>query len=312
MRHGQIPGGRQYNTTCLSDLFQRPGILRGARSILLFCFLLSLPASLGSCRKLPGPVTDEPVPEAPPVVDSMTVSLRFDAGGQAVRRVDLFCYSSTGTESLLKHMLCSNLSDTLSLKVPEDAGTVICIANSPHAFNLNALARFDAMKQLRFNFLDDDPAEPVLGGMAVIRDGSCSLSLKPLLCCITLVSVANTLDGYELLEEPRVRLRDIPDSAEILRESDFRPAELIDAGPWTSLPYDVGYFPQKPGIRLWCYPNDTPENVLGTPRPCLEFECLILGKTCTFEVPMPPLPRGCSKEVELTVNGPGDYRYKIR
>lgn len=309
MRNGQIPGGRQH--TCLSDQFQRSGILRNARSILFFCFILSLPASLGSCKKIPAPA-DDPAPEVPPVADSVSLSLRLDAGGRTVRRLDLFCYSGAGTEVLLLHRRCDGLPDTLSLKVPEEAGTVVCVANSPHAFNLNALGRLDAMKQLRFNYLDDNPTEPVLGGMAEIREGACSLSLAPLLCCITLVSVANTMDGYELLEEPRVRLRDIPDSAEILREADFRPSELIDAGPWTALPYDVGYFPQKSGIKLWCYPNDTPENVLGTPRPCLEFECQILGKTCTFEVPLPPLPRGCSKEVELIVNGPGDYRYKIR
>ena len=108
------------------------------------------------------------------------------------------------------------------------------------------------------------------------------------------------------------RLLDLPDNAEILRDKDFRPTELLDAGPWTALPYDIGFFPQEPGISLWCYPNDTPEDILGVPRPTLEFECRIEGERCSFEVPLPPLPRGCSKEVELTVDGPSKYMYSVR
>ena len=104
----------------------------------------------------------------------------------------------------------------------------------------------------------------------------------------------------------------LPNAAEILREQEFRPTELIDAGPWSKLPYDVGFFSQEPGITLWCYPNDTPEDVLGVPRPSLEFECKIRGETCSFSVPLPPLPRGSSREVELTVDGPGSFHYKFR
>ena len=96
-----------------------------------------------------------------------------------------------------------------------------------------------------------------------------------------------------------------------LRQQDFRPTELIDAGAWTLLPCDVGYFSQEPNLTLWCYPNDTPEDILGVPRPSLEFACEIAGTTCSFEVPLPPLPRACSKEVIITVDGPGNFRYEI-
>ena len=127
-----------------------------------------------------------------------------------------------------------------------------------------------------------------------------------------LTKICNTMDGYELLESPRVRLRDLPDAAEILRESEFRPTELIDSDQWIELPYDVGYFAQDLALELWCYPNDTPEDVLGVPRPSLELECCICGSTCSFEVPLPPLPRGCTKQVEITVDGPRNYRYNVQ
>lgn len=240
------------------------------------------------------------------------MQLKITAGSWPVGRLDVFCYGTEGTQELALHARLDSLPGDLALSVPEGDKAVVCIANSPHDFNLGALGRFDAMRQLNYSFQDDDPREPVLGGWAELPDSGGAVVLQPLLCCVVLASVANTMDGYELLEEPRVRLRDLPDAAEILRERDFRPAELIDAGPWVPLPHDVGFFPSEPQISLWCYPNDTPENVLGTPRPSLEFECTIRGEVCSFNVPLPPLPRAGTAEVSLTVNGPDDFRYRIR
>ena len=237
---------------------------------------------------------------------------RLEAGGAPVRRLDLFVYAGEGTRPLLAHWRTDSFRDTVSLKTPVGGNILIAVANSPHNFNLGALSRYDAMERLSYGFADDDPAFPVLGGSVPAPHDSGTVRLNPLLCRIVLASVANTMDGYELLEDPRVRLRDIPDAAEVLREKDFRPGTFIDCGPWTALPCDVGYFPQEPGTVLWCYPIDLPENLLGTPRPFLEFECRIRGESCSFEVPLPALPRGCTKTVELTIDGPGSYDCRIR
>lgn len=254
----------------------------------------------------------EPAPAPAPVVDSTETVIRFLAGTEDVQQLDLFIYSASGTRELEQHIQYSDLPDRLIIRTPTGEKILVGIANSPLRFNLNALARFDAMEQLRYQFADDNPDRPILGGSVTTQENSGTISLQPLLCKVRLVKVSNTMDGYELLEAPRVRLLDLPDAAEILKQCEFRPAELLDSGPWHDLPYDVGYFPQEPGITLWCYPNDTPETVLGVPRPTLEFECTIRGETYSFEVPLPPLSRGCAKEVELIVDGPGSYRYKVK
>ena len=267
-----------------------------------------------SCQKLPAeaPPPDEETAPPPAAVDSVLTRVRLSAGDHAVRTLDLFVYDGGGTQALEKHLLYDRLPDSLSFLTTAGEKILVGIANSPRRFNLAALGRYDAMQKLAFSFSDDDPASPVLGASATTAGQAGALDLRSLLCRIVLRTVTNTLDGYELLEEPRVRLIDLPDNAEILREMDFRPAELLDAGPWAALPCDVGFFPQEPGISLWCYPNDTPEEILGVPRPSLEFECRIAGERCSFTVPLPPLPRGCSKEVDLTVDGPGKYTYQIR
>ncbi|MCR4824136.1 MAG: hypothetical protein K5849_02140 [Bacteroidales bacterium] len=211
-----------------------------------------------------------------------------------------------------RHLQLDSLPGEILLPSLPGEKILVGIANSPHRFNLNALGRFEAMEQLEYRFQDDDPDFPIMGGFCISLEESGTVPLRPLRCRIILASVSNTMDGYELLEAPRVRLRDLPDAAKILSEKDFRPSELIDAGDWQALPHDVGFFPQQPGIVLPCYPNDTPENVLGVPRPALELECIIGGENCSFEVPLPPLARGSTHEVEITVNGPDDYQYKVR
>ena len=275
-------------------------------------YLFLLPALLGSCRK--DPVPDAPVDETPPapVVDSVLTTVRLEAGGREVRTLDLFIYAPDGIRDLEHHVHLDHLPDELCLRTPPGEKLLAAVANSPRSFNLKALERYDAMEQLGFPFADDDPESPILGGSGTTQELTGTVSLQPLLCRVVLAAVCNTMDGYELLENPRVRLRDLPASAEILRLQDFRPVELLDAGPWAALPYDVGYFPQEPDITLWCYPNDTPEDVLGVPRPTLEFACEIRGSACSFDVPLPPLARGAALTVELIINGPDDFRYKIR
>lgn len=271
-----------------------------------------LPALLGSCQREPVPDLPDEDPEPAPVIDSVLTHVGILADGQPVRKLDLFIYDAEGLRQLERHIERDDCPDTLDIPTLPGDKLVVGIANSPRRFNQKALERYDAMELLRFDFADDDPACPILGASACTDGQSAEITLRPLLCRITLAKISNTMDGYELLEDPRIRLRDLPASAEVLREEEFRPAELIDAGEWTRLPCDVGFFSQEPGISLWCYPNDTPETVLGVPRPALEFECSIRGVSCRFEVPLPPLPRGCSKEVELTVDGPGSFRYAVQ
>lgn len=303
--------------TYLSLPFRRRRPLHGA-GIFLFCYcfcLFLLPALLGSCRKDPGP--DGPSGDTPPapVADSSYACIRLQAGGHEIRDLDIFVYDAKDIRALDAHLTLSaadGLPDSLHVRVPTGEKIFVAIANSPRKFNLKALERYDAMEQLSFAFGDDDPARPILSGSCEAPDQRGTVVLQPLLCRVVLTSISNTMDGFELLESPRVRLRDLPDRTEVLRQKDFRPAELLDAGPWVELPCDVGFFPQEPHTALWCYPNDTPENVLGVPRPALELSCGIKGETCSFSVPLPPTVRDSRVEVEITVDGPDSFRYRIR
>lgn len=309
MKNFSNPASRQTLHTCLSlSLRHRRPLRRAGKSLTRYCYyLFLLPALLGSCWR--EPVPDGPVDDTPtvPAVDSVLTTVRLDAGGREVHALDLFIYASGGIRGLEHHIHLDHLPDELCIRTPPGEKLLAAVANSPRSFNLKALERYDAMEQLSFSFADDDPDAPILGGSGATQELTGTVSLAPLLCRVVLAGVSNTMDGYELLENPRIRLRDLPAGAEILRRKDFRPTELLDAGPWAALPYDIGYFPQEPRVTLWCYPNDTPEDILGVPRPTLEFACEIRGKACSFDIPLPPLARGATVEVGLTVDGPDDY-----
>lgn len=313
MKNTSTPRSRQCSTPFLdTDPVRRRRPLHGAGSTLPSCLLVLsclLPALLGSCERepIPGTPDDTDLPEA---VDSVLTRISMQEDGYPVRKLDLFVYVSDGLRTLERHLTLESPSGELNLPTLPGEKILVGIANSPYRFNQKSLERYDSMEQLAFDFVDDDPECPVLGGMVTTREQQGQIVLKPLLCRIELAKVSNTMDDYELLEDPRVRLTDMPGAAEILRREEFRPAELID-GKWSPLPYDVGYFPQTPGITLWCYPNDTPETVLGVPRPTLEFACRIRGTEQVFEVPLPPLPRGSSVQVELIVDGPGSFSFKL-
>ena len=313
MKNVVKPGSRQTPKKCPVHSHRHRRPLRGAGNTLLrYChYLFLLPALLGSCRK--DPVPDLPADDTPvPAVDSVLTTIRLEAGGREVRTLDLFVYAADGIRGLEQHRHLDHLPDELCLRTPPGEKLLAAVANSPRGFNLKALERYDAMERLSFPFADDDPDTPILGGSGATQELTGTDSLQPLLCRVVLSAVCNTMDDFELLENPRVRLRDLPDAAEILRQQDFRPTELLDAGPWTALPCDVGFFPQEPGITLWSYPNDTPEDILGVPRPTLEFACEIRGKTCSFDIPLPPLARAATVKTEITIDGPDDFRYKIR
>lgn len=315
MKNSTKPRSRQRSyLNLLNGPFRHDRSLRHAGSPLTYCALLCvlflLPALLGSCQREPVPGYEEDPPVLP--VDSVLTCIRVQPDGYPVRTLDLFVYGADGLRSLERQVTLEEPQDTLLLPTLPGEKILVGIANSPHRFNRKALERYDAMEQLTFKFTDDDPSCPILGGFCTTDNHDGEIHLQPLLCRVVLTKVCNTMDGYDLLEDPHVRLRDLPDAAEILRKEEFRPTELLDADKWVLLPCDVGYFPQEPGLILWCYPNDTPEDVLGVPRPALEFECSIRGQMCSFEVPLPPLPRGCSKSVEITIEGPGSFRYNIQ
>ena len=294
------------------DRVQGNGRLPDRRSIIIvYSLLVLLPAFLVfSCRKTE-PSTPSTDSEVPQQRDSAVYILRLNAPVQSIRQLDIFIYETEGIQALEKHISRKDMPLVLEVKLAKGEKTVAVVANSPRRFKTASMSRYSALAQLSYEFKEDDPDAPIMSGTARILEEETEIRLEKMLCEVVLSSIGNTMDDYVLLESPRIRLRGINARVSFFSEEEYLPSETIDKGEWVSLPYDIGYYPQEPGTRLLCYPNETPESNIGQDRTCLEMECTIEGKKCSFMVDLPPFGRASKTEVRLSVDGPGSFSYTV-
>ncbi len=296
------------------DRFPSEGSLpyRRSLSFVVYSLLVLLPAFLvANCGKEPagGGGTDIPEEERR---DSAVTLISFAHSDRPVERLDVFIYETEGIQKLEKHIRLDSLPESMEVYASKGDKLIAAIANSPKQFNLTALSRYSAVSQISYDFSDDSPEMPIMSGSAKSSGQQAGIELAPMLCKVVLGTIANTMDDYELLEEPRIRLRGLNAAAKFFNTEKHLPGETIDKGVWVSLPYDIGYYPQEPGTELYCYPNETAESVIGQDRTALELECGIKGRRYSFTVDLPPFGRASSMEVEISVDGPGAFSSSVR
>lgn len=227
---------------------------------------------------------------------------------------DLFIYSKGGTGKLLSYTHYDSIGETLTFELEEDCGacTGVLITNCPFRFNLNALDRLDSMQKLSYRLKDEDPKRPLCSGCFDLSgDPLERVDLQPLMCRVILESISNGLDRYRLLESPAIWLNGASSSARVLQTEDFRPENNEEEAEKEYLEYDIGFYTQHPGTALYCYPNDTPENILGVEKPELIFECTIDKVTRNYSVPLPPLKRGSTTRVNLVIDSEEKHYYQF-
>jgi len=268
-----------------------------------------------SCNGSGIPFTDTTFPDKSgnAIVDSTSLHLSFltDSGisSSVPHSLDIFIYSSGLLE---QHRRYSGFPSEIDLTVTAlGVKTVVGIADFPFSFKLSALEKLESLSLMDFSLEDENYLHPL---MSARREGEGELVLSPLLSCIRFVSISSALDGYELLENPKVWLSGINTSCGILQESGFRPTEDVedtDDDRKIALPSDIGLFTQYPDIRLFSYPNDASDDLLGCIRTRINFSCRIRGEECHFSSVLPPFSRNTSLDAELTVFSETECLWKI-
>lgn len=296
------------------DRFKRQGSLPDRRSIIIIVYslLVFLPAFLVLSCKKDDPQASSPGGDATEKKDSAAFVIRFSAAVNTTKALDIFIYDDEGLGTLEKHISRADMPPSLEVRLAKGKKMIAAVANSPKKFKTSSMSRQSVLPQVIYEFKEDSRDNPIMSGSARTSGEEAEILLEPMLCTVVLKSISNTMDDYELLESPRVRLRSINAKASFFtEEEEYLPTETVDKGEWSSLPYDIGYYPQEVGIELDCYPNETPESSLGLDRTYLELECTIKGKKCSFLVDLPPFGRASRTEVELTVDGPGSFSYSF-
>ena len=316
----------------------------------LISLLLSPVFLVNSCRKtVPD---DMPDPAPLPARDTVwrTLAIRYAGiAGTAPSGccLDLFIFDDTEGRPVDRILHFEGNPEEVEFRCLDGAKIVAAVANSPKAFNPAAIARYSSLDLIYYGFDEDDPQMPIMGGTCRLSEKLVSseisddivhvsdiaghpsgftgkpgrepvvvkpdeIVLTPLLCRICVESISNGLDGYELLEEPRVRLRNINGSAKLFNDGPYQPQEMIDYGEWVELPYDVGMFPQELSIVLDCYPNESGEDEITAFRTELELECTIRGSKERFSVPIPEIDRASSVSCHISVYDEGHADCEFR
>lgn len=268
-----------------------------------------------SCSRVAEELPQEEVIVA---VDSCWLGLKFSIDNNVyesmpeVRRLDLLLYDANGMGSIELWNRYEALPDSITLRTAKRAVTAIAIANSPRSFSRAAIERYDSIELLCYEFGEDAPDYPLMSGMCSMEPGSPGqITLAPLVSRVQLCEVSNSMKDYVRLEDPRVYLKNLNSSAEILRFSGFRPTESLERSDPAPLPYDIGIFAQHPMTELFCFPNDSPEPSIGTPWTTLVLECEISGQTCRFPVELEGLERNKTLHIDLNVLSPDQHESHI-
>ena len=332
---------------------QTPRTLPGNRKILyttLISLLLSPVFLVNSCRKT---VPDDmPDPAPLPARDTVwrTLAIRYAGiAGTAPSGccLDLFIFDDTEGRPVDRILHFEGNPEEVEFRCLDGAKIVAAVANSPKAFNPAAIARYSSLDLIYYEFGEDDPQMPIMGGTCRLGEKLVSseisddivhvrdiaghpsgftdkpgrepvevkpdeIVLTPLLSRICVESISNGLDGYELLEEPRVRLRNINGSAKLFNDGPYQPQEMIDYGEWVGLPYDIGMFTQELSIVLDCYPNESGEDEITAFRTELELECTIRGTKERFSFPIPEIGRASSVSCHISVYDEGHADCEFR
>ena len=316
----------------------------------LISLLLSPVFLVNSCRKtVPD---DMPNPAPLPARDTVwrTLAIRYAGiAGTAPSGccLDLFIFDDTEGRPVDRILHFEGNPEEVEFRCLDGAKIVAAVANSPKAFNPAAIARYSSLDLIYYGFDEDDPQMPIMGGTCRLGEKLVSseisddivhvsdiaghpsgftdrpgrepvevkpdeIVLTPLLSRICVESISNGLDGYELLEEPRVRLRNINGSAKLFNDGPYQPQEMIDYGEWVGLPYDIGMFTQELSIVLDCYPNESGEDEITAFRTELELECTIRGTKERFSFPIPEIGRASSVSCHISVYDEGHADCEFR
>lgn len=184
---------------------------------------------------------------------------------------------------------------------------IVAVANSANEkSDWSSISSLEGMMKSTASIWEEDPASPVMCGTAEVSMGeetSCSIEMVPLLSEIKVNSLCCDFTGRpyedEVLSDIKIYLINVNAAVPIFHEEDFMPTEIINAAGLSEedmarishpemlscrMDSQVGNNTVYPGISLYCFPNDCPEQSLGSPFTRLVIEGKLCGHTCYYPI----------------------------
>lgn len=241
-----------------------------------------------------------------------TVVTHFTVTGR-LRRCELFIYRCDALGTLAAHRAAENAGDDPQFFIGLEKGRyrAVAICNACAPVNPAAVARRESFDIFSYNYADEDPLYPLCSSALEFEAGEqIRIAPRKLLCTVHLASVRREFQGGDaktVVERLQTFLTNVPAKCEVLKESGFHPSEFVDPNITGSLfcrrlGSDLGYGELHPGIKLYCYPNDSAEGDIASPHTKIVLEGRLNGKYCRWEAGLGAMVRGCDKYVEFVLN----------
>lgn len=253
-----------------------------------------------------GPETDAIVKNDIP----QTVVTCFTVTGN-LRRCELFIYRCDALGTLAVHRAAENTDDNpqFFIRLEEGRYRAVVVCNACAPVNPAAVARKDYFDIFSYSFTDEDPLYPLCSSVLEFEAGG-QIRIEPrkLLCTVHLASVRREFQGGDaktVVERPQVFLTNVPAKCEVLKQSGFHPSEFVEPHIASTLfcqrlGIDLGYDELHPDVKLYCYPNDSQEDI-ASPHTKIVLEGRLNGKYCRWEAGLGAMGRGCDKYVEFVL-----------
>lgn len=227
---------------------------------------------------------------------------------EGVRCIDIFFFNNDRLGWLDSYQRFDG-ADPHGISAASRKGNKIIVAVTNPQRDISAwsgINSFESMLKSTALLWDEDPEAPLMSGYKDVSMGeepSCSLEMHPMLSEIRINSLRCDFSGRpyqgEDLTDIRIYLTNVTAEAHIFNEEGFMPTEIINAAGLSGtdmsrmshpemlssrLEKPVGDNTVYPGISLFCFPNDCPEQSIGSPFTRLVIEGKLCGKTCYYPI----------------------------
>lgn len=240
--------------------------------------------------------------------------------GTEIRRTDVFFFSDDSLSRLDAFQRFDGPGAVISASSTVGEKRAVAVANYPGDkyvwSNVNSL---ESLSEMRMCIKDEDISAPVMTGQfksAGTPLSEASVRLTPLLSMVRLHSIRCDFSGrpYAGSRLDSVRVYIVNASASSALLCDGPPVEYLNMGGLdddsppclkAAMSGKVGMGKVYPDIRLYCYPNSSKEDILGSPFTRLVVEGRMDGHIYYYPVNLTGLVRGECLSVDLVLTMTG-------
>ncbi|MFA6592473.1 MAG: hypothetical protein WCR48_02040 [Bacteroidales bacterium] len=228
--------------------------------------------------------------------------------GLLIRTLDIFFFNDDSLRRLDSHQRIENYSSgTVSAASRNGKKILVAVANSQdEKYEWDEMGSFDVLNERMADLMKESPESPLMSATAEITAGEksgCSVKLEPLMSKVSISTLCcdfhNRPYKDEKLKDVRIYLTNVNTKCELLRTESFNPISLLNSGrlevenvekmicPELVFKHpgiDVDGYVSHPGCDLFCYPNSTSDETIGSPFTRLVIEGEIEGRTYYYPI----------------------------